>query len=77
MPVVLLIVTGAVTGWLATRLMRLQTDLPTVMFIGIAGALAGGLGLRFIATSAHWLAGMGAATAGAMLLIWLWLRYRE
>ena len=42
MPVVALIVIGAAAGFLATRLMRIEADIPTTMLIGIVGALVGG-----------------------------------
>ena len=75
MPIVALIVIGAAAGFIATRLMRLQTDLVTTIAIGIFGALAGGLVLRALATVAGWMAGFVGAVLGAMLLIWLWRTY--
>jgi uncharacterized membrane protein YeaQ/YmgE (transglycosylase-associated protein family) len=72
MPIVLLVVIGAVAGYLATRLMRVDTDVPTTIFLGVLGALVGGFGLRLLSTAAHWLAALIAAVLGAMALIWLW-----
>jgi uncharacterized membrane protein YeaQ/YmgE (transglycosylase-associated protein family) len=37
MPIVWLIILGAAAGFLATRLMRLETDIVTTVIIGIAG----------------------------------------
>ena len=70
-----LIVIGAAAGFLATRLMRIEADIPTTMFIGIAGALIGGFVLRMLTTVMGWMAGFVGAVLGAMLLIWLWQTY--
>ena len=51
-----LIVIGAAAGFLATRLMRIEADIPTTMFIGIAGALIGGFVLRMLTTVMGWMA---------------------
>ena len=69
---VLLVVIGAVAGYVATRLMRVDTDLPTAMGIGVLGALVGGLGLRFVLTVGGWFVTFLLALAGSIALIWLW-----
>lgn len=76
MTVIALIIIGAAAGFLATRLMKIEADIPTTMFIGIAGALVGGLVLRALLAMMGWLSGFVGAVLGAMLLIWLWQRYR-
>ncbi len=75
MPILALIIIGAAAGFLATRLMRLQTDVPTTVVIGVAGALLGGLVLRFLITVSGLAAGFIGAVIGAVLLIWLWRVY--
>ena len=75
MPVILLIIIGAAAGFIATRLMRVEADLPTTIAIGVFGALVGGLVLRFLLTVTGWMAGFVGAVLGAMLLIWLWRTY--
>ena len=75
MHIVALIVIGAAAGFIATRMMRLETDVITTVAIGIFGALIGGLVLRFVATVTGWLGGFVGAVLGAMLLIWLWRTY--
>lgn len=77
MGIILLMVIGAAAGFIATRLMRIEADIPTTMFIGVAGALIGGLILRTLATVMGAMAGFVGAVLGAMLLIWLWQRYRR
>lgn len=77
MGVIALIIIGAAAGFIATRLMRVETDIPTTMFIGIAGALIGGLILRFLATVMGTMAGFVGAILGAIVLIWLWQRFRR
>ncbi|WP_298849557.1 GlsB/YeaQ/YmgE family stress response membrane protein [uncultured Ruegeria sp.] len=75
MPIVALIVIGAAAGFLATRLMRIEADIPTTMLIGIIGALIGGLLLRFLVTVMGWLSGFVGAVLGALLVIWVWKTY--
>ncbi|KMW59261.1 hypothetical protein AIOL_004242 [Candidatus Rhodobacter oscarellae] len=75
MPLVMLIVVGAAAGYLATRLMRIDTNVVVTVSIGVLGALLGGLVLRFLLTVTGWMAGFVGAVLGAMLLIWAWRTY--
>lgn len=75
MPVVALIIIGAAAGFLATRLMRIEADIPTTLLIGIAGALVGGLILRTLLAVMGWMSGFVGAVLGALLLIWVWQTY--
>ncbi|KIC41717.1 MAG: GlsB/YeaQ/YmgE family stress response membrane protein [Ruegeria sp.] len=75
MSVVALIIIGAAAGFLATRLMRIEADIPTTMLIGIIGALVGGLVLRTLLAVMGWLSGFVGAVLGALLIIWLWQTY--
>ena len=75
MSVIALIIIGAAAGFLATRLMGLETDIPTTILIGVAGALIGGLLLETIALVAGLLGGLIGAVLGAVLLIWLYKTY--
>ena len=75
MPIVALIIVGAAAGFLATRLMGINADIPTTMLIGIVGALVGGLILRTLLAVMGWLSGFVGAVLGALLLIWLWQTY--
>jgi uncharacterized membrane protein YeaQ/YmgE (transglycosylase-associated protein family) len=75
MIVVWLIIVGAAAGFIATRLMGMETDPISTIAIGVIGALAGGLVLRFILTVGGWLGGFVGAVLGAMALIWLWKTY--
>ncbi|WP_171212620.1 MULTISPECIES: GlsB/YeaQ/YmgE family stress response membrane protein [unclassified Ruegeria] len=77
MPVIALIVIGAAAGFLATRLMRIEADIPTTMLIGIVGALVGGFLLRTLITVAGWLSGFVGAVLGALLVIWIWQKYQR
>ena len=75
MGIVLLIVIGIAAGFLATRVMGLNTDVPTTIAIGVAGALVGGFALRALVMVSGWMAGFVGAVFGAMILIWLWKTY--
>ena len=73
MPIILfLVLVGTAAGLLATRLMRIDTDLLTPIVLGIAGAGLGWLVLRFVLALSGWLIVAIAATLGAMGVIWLW-----
>lgn len=74
MPIIALIIIGAAAGFLATRLMRLETGIITTVCIGMAGALLGGLVLRGLLAVMGVMAGFIGAVLGALLLIWLWQR---
>ncbi len=75
MTILALIIIGAAAGFIATRLMNLQTDLITTISIGVFGALVGGLVLRVLLTITGFAAGFLGAVLGAMALIWLWETY--
>lgn len=75
MGIVLLLIIGIAAGFLATRFMRVETDVPTTIAIGVAGALVGGFALRALVTMASWMAGFVGAVLGAIILIWLWKTY--
>jgi len=77
MQIIALIIIGAAAGLVATRLMRLQTDLLTTVGIGIIGALVGGFVLRFLVIIGGWLAGFVGAVVASMFIIWVWQRLRN
>ena len=70
-----LIIIGAAAGFLATRFMKLETDVVTTVAIGIFGALIGGAIIRFLLVITGMMAGFVGALLGAMLLIWVWRTY--
>ncbi|MAC80379.1 MAG: GlsB/YeaQ/YmgE family stress response membrane protein [Rhodobacteraceae bacterium] len=75
MSILLLVIIGAAAGFIATRLMRMDTDITTTIAIGIFGALLGGLVLRILLTVMGAMAGFVGAVLGALVLIWLWKTY--
>ncbi|MCF3595178.1 GlsB/YeaQ/YmgE family stress response membrane protein [Rhodobacteraceae bacterium LMO-12] len=75
MIVVWIIIIGAAAGFIATRMMNLNTNVITTIAIGIGGALIGGLVLRALLAVMGWAAGFVGAVLGALLLIWLWQTY--
>lgn len=75
MPILALVIIGAAAGFLATRFMRVQTDVPTTIVIGVGGALLGGLILRFLIMVTGMAAMFGGAVIGAVALIWAWKTY--
>ena len=75
MPILMLIIVGIAAGFLATRFMKVETDVPTTIAIGVAGAFIGGFILRFLMALTGWFAGLVGAVLGAMTLIWLYKTY--
>jgi len=75
MNIIFLIIIGAAAGFLATRLMKVDTNVPTTIAIGVLGALIGGLVLRFLLMLTGFAAGFIGAVLGAMLLIWVYKTY--
>lgn len=72
---VVLIIIGTAAGFLATRVMRVETDVPTTIVIGIGGALIGGFLLRSLVFITSWMAGFVGAILGAIALIWIYKTY--
>jgi uncharacterized membrane protein YeaQ/YmgE (transglycosylase-associated protein family) len=75
MEVVLLLVVGAAAGFLATRMMKMQTDIPTTIAIGVGGAIVGALVIRILAELVGWMSGFVGAVLGALVLLWIWKTY--
>lgn len=77
MTLVLFLIIGIAAGFLATRIMGLNTDPLTTVAIGVAGAFLGGFILRALVLVSGWMAGFVGAVLGAILLIWIWKTYRR
>ncbi|ASP18856.1 membrane protein [Antarctobacter heliothermus] len=75
MPIVWLIIVGAAAGFLATRMMKMDTGVLPTIAIGIGGALIGGLIIRFLLAVTGLLAGLVGAVLGALVLIWVYKTY--
>lgn len=75
MTVIALLIFGIAAGFIATRAMRLNVDVPTTIAIGIGGALIGGLLLQALAAMAGLLAGFVGAVLGAIALVWVYKTY--
>lgn len=70
-----IIVVGAAAGFLATRMMKVQADVPTTIVIGIVGSVIGWALIRFLITITSWAAMFVGGVIGAMVLIWAWRKY--
>ena len=77
MSILWLLIIGAAAGFFATRLMRVEANIVTTVIVGMAGALIGGLVLRALLAVMGMAAGFVGAMLGALLLVWLWQRYRR
>jgi uncharacterized membrane protein YeaQ/YmgE (transglycosylase-associated protein family) len=74
-PILMILIIGTAAGFLATRAMKVNTDVPTTIAIGIGGAFVGWLILRILLAIAGWTAGFIGSVLGAVVLIWLWQRW--
>lgn len=75
MGIIWLVIIGAAAGFLATRLMRMETDIIMTVAIGIGGALVGGVVLNLLLKALGAASGLIGAVLGALLLIWIWKTY--
>lgn len=75
MGIIWLVIIGAAAGFLATRLMRMETDIITTIAIGIGGALLGGVVLNLLLRAMGMASGLIGAVLGSLVLIWLWKTY--
>jgi uncharacterized membrane protein YeaQ/YmgE (transglycosylase-associated protein family) len=72
---VLLVVVGAAAGFLATRMMRMDTGVPATIAIGVGGAIVGGVLIRFLLEITGWMMGFVGAVLGAVFLLWVYKTY--
>lgn len=70
MIVIYMLIIGAAAGFIATRLMNLETSVPLTVAIGVLGALIGWIVLRFLIVVMGLAAGFVGAVLGALVLIW-------
>jgi uncharacterized membrane protein YeaQ/YmgE (transglycosylase-associated protein family) len=75
MGILFLLIVGAAAGFIATRMMDLDTSVPVTIAIGVLGALIGGMVLRVLLTLTGILFGFIGAIVGALVLIWLYQTY--
>lgn len=78
MPMILLIIIiGAAAGFLATRFMKVQADVPTTVAIGVLGSVIGWIILRILVSVTGAAAMFVGSVLGAVFLLWLWQRYKS
>ena len=75
MGVLYLLIIGAAAGFIATRIMDLETSVPVTIAIGVIGALIGGLVLGMLLAVMGMAAGFIGAILGALVLIWAYQTY--
>ncbi len=72
MGLIYLVIVGAVAGYLATRMMRIEANPAVTIGIGIAGALVGGFILQGVLAVLGLLGGIIGAVIGAFVVIWMY-----
>jgi len=75
MVILYLIIIGAAAGFIATRMMKLDTSVPVTIAVGVLGAIVGGLVLRALLVVIGMAAGFIGAVLGALVLIWVYQTY--
>ena len=75
MAVIYLLIIGAAAGYIATRIMDLDTSVPVTIAIGVLGVLVGWLVLSALLAIMGMAAGFIGAVLGALVLIWLYQTY--
>ena len=70
-----LLIIGAAAGFIATRVMDIETNVPVTIAIGVLGAIIGGLVVRALLAVLGLAVGFIGAVLGALLLIWLYQTY--
>lgn len=64
--------TGALSGWLAGKLMNSEHGLLVNIILGVAGGAVGGFLLNLLGIAAYsWLGNVLVAVIGACILIWI------
>lgn len=66
------IILGAVAGFVATQMLDVKLGTVQTILLGMAGALVGGLVLRFVLAALGLIGGLIGAVLGALVLIWVW-----
>lgn len=77
MPVLMLIIIGTAAGFLATRVLNINTNVLTTIAIGVSGALIGGFVLRMLSVLSGALGGFVGAVLGALLLLFIWKKLKD
>ncbi|MDN5787242.1 GlsB/YeaQ/YmgE family stress response membrane protein [Pseudorhodobacter sp.] len=78
MPVILaIVIIGSAFGFLASRMMRIEADVPTTIAIGIAGAFIAWVILRLPISVIELMAVLFSIALGAMLLLSLWQNHKS
>ncbi len=72
MGLIYLVIVGAVAGYLATRLMKIDANPAVTVGIGVAGALVGGFILQGVLAVLGLFGGIIGAVIGAFVVIWVY-----
>ncbi len=75
MGIVLLLIIGAAAGFLATRILKLETNIAVTVAIGVLGALIGGFVLKTLLLVLGLAAGFIGALLGSLVLVWIYKTY--
>ena len=65
------LIIGAVSGWIAGKIMKSEHNWLINLILGLVGGLVGGLGFA----AGGWIARIIVSVAGACLLIWLYRKF--
>ena len=72
-----MLIIGILAGYIADKLTASDEGLLTNLIVGIAGSFVGGTLVRAFGGEYHgWIRSLLVATLGAILLLWVWQRFR-
>jgi len=73
-----LLIIGILAGWIAEKVTASDHGLLTNLLVGIAGSFVGGtLANLFKIEFYGWLGNLIVAAIGAIVVLWIWRRFRD
>jgi uncharacterized membrane protein YeaQ/YmgE (transglycosylase-associated protein family) len=73
-----MLIIGIIAGWIAEKVTASDHGLLTNLLVGIAGSFVGGaLANLFHIEFYGWLGNLIVASLGAIVVLWIWRRFRD
>ena len=73
-----MLIIGILAGWIAEKVTASDHGLLTNLLVGIAGSFVGGTLANLLHIEfAGWLGNLLVASIGAILVLWIWQRFRD
>jgi uncharacterized membrane protein YeaQ/YmgE (transglycosylase-associated protein family) len=73
-----MLIIGILAGWIAEKVTASDHGLLTNLLVGIAGSFVGGTLANLLKIEFYgWLGSLIVASIGAILVLWIWRRFRD